>query len=167
MILFHGTNTEITEIDLQKCRPYKDFGRGFYLTPILEQATRMAYRVARIYGGNPRVCTFDVDETRLSALRVCRFDAPSEMWARFVINNRNRFFNPAEDDNSNHDNKYDVVIGPVANDDLALLFRQFSSGYISNDTLVHEMTFKKLTFQVSFHTDKAIPLLRKVGSENV
>ena len=37
MILFHGSNIEIDKIDLNKCRPYKDFGKGFYLTEIPEQ----------------------------------------------------------------------------------------------------------------------------------
>jgi hypothetical protein len=32
MLLFHGSNTDIKIIDLAMCRPYKDFGRGFYLT---------------------------------------------------------------------------------------------------------------------------------------
>jgi hypothetical protein len=30
--LYHGSNIEIARIDLSKCRPYKDFGRGFYTT---------------------------------------------------------------------------------------------------------------------------------------
>lgn len=34
MILYHGSNTAIDGIDLNRCRPYKDFGRGFYLTDI-------------------------------------------------------------------------------------------------------------------------------------
>ena len=51
MKLYHGSNMEIKEIDLLKCRPYKDFGKGFYLTTIKEQAEKMAIRVARIYGG--------------------------------------------------------------------------------------------------------------------
>ena len=55
MILFHGSNIEINRIDLAKCRPYKDFGRGFYLTELQDQAMRMAKRVARIYGGEPIV----------------------------------------------------------------------------------------------------------------
>ena len=38
MILFHGTNQDFEAIDLSKCSPYKDFGRGFYLTDICEQA---------------------------------------------------------------------------------------------------------------------------------
>lgn len=49
--LYHGSNMVVEEIDLQKTRPYKDFGRGFYLTSMKEQAQKMAQRVSRIYGG--------------------------------------------------------------------------------------------------------------------
>jgi hypothetical protein len=49
MILYHGSNVDIQNISLSACRPYKDFGRGFYLTDIPEQAERMAERVARIF----------------------------------------------------------------------------------------------------------------------
>ena len=45
MILYHGSNIKIVEIDLSKCRPYKDFGCGFYLTDIRGQAEQMARRV--------------------------------------------------------------------------------------------------------------------------
>ena len=38
MILYHGSNLKIEKIDLLKCRPYKDFGRGFYCTTIRKQA---------------------------------------------------------------------------------------------------------------------------------
>lgn len=51
MILYHGSNIEIDKIDLKQCRPYKDFGKGFYCTTIFEQAVAMARRVTRIYGG--------------------------------------------------------------------------------------------------------------------
>jgi len=40
MILYHGSNVEIVEIDLQKSRPNKDFGRGFYLSADHDQALR-------------------------------------------------------------------------------------------------------------------------------
>ena len=46
MILYHDSNVDIKTIDLSKCSPNKDFGRGFYLTTIKEQAQRMALRVA-------------------------------------------------------------------------------------------------------------------------
>ncbi len=38
MIVYHGSYTEITKIDLSKCEPNKDFGKGFYVTKIKEQA---------------------------------------------------------------------------------------------------------------------------------
>lgn len=47
MILYHGTNLDIQSIDLALCRPYKDFGRGFYTTELPEQAQKMAVRVAK------------------------------------------------------------------------------------------------------------------------
>ena len=60
MMLYHGTNIDIQSIDLALCRPYKDFGKGFYTTEILEQAQKMAKRVARIYGGNPIVNMYEI-----------------------------------------------------------------------------------------------------------
>ena len=37
MKLYHGSNIVIDSINLLMCRPYKDFGKGFYLTDIKEQ----------------------------------------------------------------------------------------------------------------------------------
>ena len=48
MRLYHGSNVDIKEINLAMCRPYKDFGQGFYLTVLREQAEKMAKRVATI-----------------------------------------------------------------------------------------------------------------------
>ncbi|MDO4274258.1 MAG: DUF3990 domain-containing protein [Eubacteriales bacterium] len=165
MKLYHGSNIEINEIDLSRCRPYKDFGQGFYLTSLPGQAVKMANRVSRIYGGRPCTTVFDFDNSLLkqSNLSTRIFQNPSKEWALFVINNRNRDFKDHTDTECNHDLKYDFVTGPIANDDLALLFRQFSNKLISVDTLVKEMEFKKLTNQYSFHTTKALAYLKKAG----
>ena len=169
MILFHGTNENFPQIDLSKCKPYKDFGRGFYLTTISEQAQRMALRTARMYGGKPCVLKYSIDDSIFSSSNLCikSFDNPNEQWARFVITNRNyqKIQNPQED--NNFDNRYDIVFSPIANDDLALLFRQFADELLSIETLVNEMKYKKLTNQYSFHTEKAISLLKKVGADYV
>ena len=61
MILYHGSNVAIENIDLAKCRPYKDFGKGFYLTDIPRQAERMAARTAKIFGGEPILTSFEFD----------------------------------------------------------------------------------------------------------
>ena len=42
MILYHGTNVAFDFIDLQKSKPNKDFGQGFYLSANYEQAMAMA-----------------------------------------------------------------------------------------------------------------------------
>lgn len=122
MQLYHGSNIEIDEIDLQKCRPFKDFGQGFYLTEIKEQAEKMAKRVSKIYGGKPVVTMYEFDEKMLQEheLRVRVFDRPSKEWAIFVKNNRNRNFVPTSDEECNLDKKYDLVAGPIADDDLGL-----------------------------------------------
>lgn len=53
MRLYHGSNMMIENIDLSKCKPYKDFGRGFYLTEIKEQAEKMAGRTAATIQKSP------------------------------------------------------------------------------------------------------------------
>ena len=63
--------------------------------------------------------------------------------------------------------KYDIVIGPVADDNMALLFRQYEHEIIDFDTLLKGMIYKKTSSQYSFHTEKSIALLRKVGDWNV
>ena len=60
------------------------------------------------------------------------------------------------------DNKYDLVIGPVADDDIIVLFRTFINGLIDINTLIKELTYKELTDQYSFHSEKAIEYLKGV-----
>lgn len=128
MKLYHGSNVKIDNIDLFKGRPYKDFGQGFYLTDIHEQALRMANRVARIFHGTPEITIFDFDieEAVKAGLKIKIFDSPSYEWARFVMMNRD--INTKQ---PSHD--YYIVIGPVADDTISRLLRQFTENFISVD----------------------------------
>ena len=155
MILYHGSNTKIEKIDLSKCRPYKDFGKGFYLTEIREQAEKMASRTAHIYEGEPIVTEFGFDESALSKLSVKQFDGPNEEWALFVLANRSK-----EHEQPTH--SYDIVIGPVADDDIAQLFRNFNDGFINITMLVKGLKYKKVSSQYFFHTEAAIKYLRRL-----
>lgn len=166
MILYHGSNIEIEKIDLSKCRPFKDFGCGFYTTPVKEQAFAMAKRTARIFkSGTPCVTEFKCNDNLLTIpeLNIKRFPDPNTEWAKFVINNRNRKFTDTQNSNCNIDNKYDVVIGPVANDDIAALIEVYLSGIVSDEALAKELTFRELSIQISFHTEKALTYLQKSG----
>ena len=77
MRLYHGSNIVIDSINLAMCRPYKDFGQGFYLTDLEEQAEKMATRVSKIYGGFPVVNIYEIDDDfrELSDLRIKDFGA--------------------------------------------------------------------------------------------
>jgi hypothetical protein len=161
---------EIPAIDLEKCRPFKDFGKGFYTTPFQNQAWTMARRTVKIYGnGIPWITEFSFDENilkddRHNTLTIRKFDEPGNEWALFVINNRNRRFFDNKNLECNVDGKYDIVSGPVANDDIAALINTFLSGVISEDALRRELTFRELSIQYSFHTTRAIALLHKTGT---
>lgn len=165
MRLYHGSNVLIESINLAMCRPYKDFGKGFYLTDIEEQAKQMAKRVSRIYGGSPVINTFEIqdDFRKISDIKIKDFGIQTtEEWAKFVMSNRNRTFTDEANTLCNKDNKYDIVIGPVADDNMALLFRQYENEIIDFETLLKGMIYKKTSSQYSFHTEKGIRLLRKV-----
>jgi len=164
MKLYHGSNTAFKDVDLSLCRPNKDFGRGFYLTPDRIGAEKMARRTVKRYGGRPYVITFELDETAIAELPVKSFLSSNEEWALFVMANRRPSMEASD---HNRDNRYAVVTGPIANDDLALLFRQFELGLATVEMLVREMRFKQLTIQYSFHTEQSARALRFVGVDDV
>lgn len=155
MRLYHGSNIIIEQINLSKCRPYKDFGQGFYLTAIKEQAEQMARRTSAIYGGDPIVTEFEFDESALSFLSVKMFKDPSEEWALFVMANRSK-----KNVQPTHD--FDIVIGPVADDTIATLFRNFDDGIIDLPMLVQGLKYKKVSSQYLFHSAEAIKYLHRV-----
>ena len=166
MILYHGSNIEIDRIDLNKCRPFKDFGRGFYTTLLHEQAWAMAKRTVRIYReGTPCITEFFLDTASLEDIRfnIKHFKKPDIEWARFVVNNRNHDLSGPSIYESNADNKYDIVTGPVANDDITALMDIYLAGILSDMALVKELTFRELSDQVSFHTENAVACLKKTG----
>ena len=157
MRLYHGSNSKIKNIDLAKCKPYKDFGQGFYLTEIEEQASQMARRTASIYGGSAVVTQFEFDETALSdsTLSIKRFEEPNEEWALFVMANRSR-------ERQHPVHEYDIVIGPVADDTIATLFRNFDDGIIDLPMLVKGLKYKKISSQYLFLTPKSVAYLKTV-----
>jgi hypothetical protein len=165
MILYHGSNMEIEAVQLSRCQPYKDFGRGFYTSAMKDQAWNMAKRTAKFFGGKPSITEFSIRDDIFSdpAFHIKQFEMPNDEWAVFVINNRSKEYTDTGNPNCNHDNKYDSVIGPVANDDMTLLFDLFTDGIISIDELARRMEYKKLSSQISFHSEGIIRELRKTG----
>ncbi len=158
MILYHGSNISIEKIDLTASRPGKDFGRGFYLSAEKEQAMELATSKVKFLGGEPFVTAFEFDESALSngQLKVKIFDSYSEEWAQFVYDNRENF-----SDTQLHD--FDIIYGPIANDNVGAQIRAFKGGNITLEELLHRIKFiKGITFQYFFGTEAAIETLRLI-----
>ena len=159
MNLYHGSNMEITTIDLTKSKVGKDFGCGFYLSKEKQQAMELAERKTEQLGyGEPIVTEFDFDESLIECdkLSVLRFDGYTKEWAEFVLlNRRNRTRESAHD--------YDIVIGPIANDTVGFQIRRYVSGLIDMERFIEELRYMKgISFQYFFGTDKAIKCLKKL-----
>ncbi len=159
MKLYHGSNVEIEQIDFSKSKPYKDFGRGFYLSDNKEQAWNMAHqKVMQTESGTETVNIYEFDESHLTdgSLKVKQFDSYCEEWAQFVLHNRNR-----SEALAGH--TYDVVVGPIADDKVGVQIRLFNEKYIDIQTLLTRLKFiKGMTIQYFFGTERAIQTLKKL-----
>ena len=77
MILYHGSSSEVIYPDVMHSRARVDFGRGFYTTPIYDQARKWSERYLRV--GDPAIISrYSFDEKGFVQSRVLRFDSYSE-----------------------------------------------------------------------------------------
>jgi hypothetical protein len=91
---------------------------------------------------------------------------PDLEWVRFVVNNRNQEFNDPANTECNADNKYDIVTGPVANDDITALINVYLAGILSDNALIKELTYRDLSEHISFHTERAVACLHHNGAQS-
>ena len=156
MILYHGSNIKVSVPDLSVSKPFKDFGKGFYLSDNYEQAMDMAsQKVKQTHVGEPIVSEFQFDESlfRSDELQIKIFSDYSEDWAHFVLDNRDKNL-PQPIHN------YDIVYGPIADDGVTFQLRRYQGGVISLARLVEELQYAKgITFQYFFGTDRALQKL--------
>ena len=155
MILYHGSNIPIGRIDLDKSKPNKDFGKGFYLSESEAQAMEMAAFKTSLLGGEPVVTKFEFDESAMqsSDLRVRVFDDYSEEWADFVFANRE----------GNEVERYDIVYGPIANDKIGLQIRKLKDGSIDKAEFLNRLKYMKgVTYQYFFGSERAVKYLTRV-----
>ena len=157
--LYHGSNVGIDVPDLAHSKPFKDFGSGFYLSADEQQAWDMAYqKVNQTQIGTATVSKFLFDEAVMSSkeLKVLIFDDYTEEWAKFILANRSRnVMQPVHD--------YDIVYGPIANDNVGEQVVLFKGGYITKERFLRKLkNMKGITFQYAFCTEAAIAKLKKL-----
>ena len=156
MILYHGSFLEIPRPDLQYSRPNVDFGRGFYTTPLKEQAVKWCGKFKR-RDKDGVISRYIFDEAASSTLKTLKFDAYSEEWLDFILTCR-----------SGHDTSdYDIVEGGVANDKVFNTVELYFDGLIDKAEAISRLRYEKPNLQLCFRTEAALARLRFEGSEQV
>ena len=145
MILYHGSFLEIAKPDLVHSRPNVDFGRGFYVTPLHEQAEKWCGKFKR-RGKDGIISRYEYDESRKVELKILKFDSYSEEWLDFILNCR------SGKDSTN----YDLVVGGVANDKVFNTVELFFDGLIDKMEAINRLRYEKPNLQICFRTEKAL-----------
>lgn len=154
MIVYHGSFIEIKTIDLEQCKPLKDFGRGFYVTKFREQAEYWAVRNGQKYDNNGFVTEFKFDNYAFDSKQIksIRFDTYSDEWFDFVISNRT---------SKTQAHSYDIVEGPVADDKIQKRIDVFLNGDISREQFLEELKWHEETHQICFCTVFSLQFLEQ------
>lgn len=176
MFLYHGSYMEISAVDLSKCKPGKDFGRGFYLTTSFEQAQNFVPLSIKkqINEGNLSenetigyVSVFELNLTE--DMKIHYFEAADEEWLHFVAANRRRSLFTIVRQNYL---SYDIIGGKIANDQTARTLQLYTSGGygtpgsdVADRIAIMTLLPNRLEDQFCFCTEKAIHALHFMGSE--
>ena len=157
MILYHGSNVLVEKPIIMPKNRFLDFGIGFYTTENKAQAISFADKVyRRRETGNKTVSVYEFNEDEaFSICRILRFELPDETWLDFVYANRTGIY---------EQNIYDIVYGPVANDDIFQTFALYTSGFYAKEETIKALKVKKLFNQMLFATERALTYLKFIGS---
>lgn len=155
-IVYHGSNLVVETPKLVPQNRNLDFGCGFYTTSNDEQARVFAQKVTeRRKVGRPCVSIYSVSDRILKECKVLYFDSPNKDWLEFVRKNRSE----------RHESDYDVVFGPVADDDVYRVINLYSSGDYTEKEALERLKVKKLYNQVAFVSEKALSYLSFRGAK--
>lgn len=157
MILYHGSNIVVDKPKLVPQNRYLDFGYGFYTTTNKAQAIGFAEKVFRRRPeGRKTVSIYELDEQiAFSDCSLLRFDSPDEAWLDFVSANRSGSYTGPS---------YDLIYGPVANDDVYTTFNLYTSGVLTKEQTLEALKIKKLFNQLVLTTEKALRYLKFEGT---
>lgn len=141
--VYHGSYTEIKNPMTNVGRKNLDFGQGFYLTNIKEQAEAWSKIIATRKGKNIKpvvnVYNFDYFRTKNIGYRFNEFETYNIEWLKFVVDCRN-----GKDVFSD----YDIVIGGVANDKVIDTVEDYEKGIITAEQALGQLRYKDVNHQI-------------------
>ena len=160
-MLYHGSYASIPAPLTGVGRKELDFGPGFYVTSLREQAERWARRVCVIRAvDTPLLSIYEFDESLLPAdVRRLRLEHYDQQWLDFVVSSR-RGEEPWRD--------YDIIEGGVANDQVIDTVEDYYAGRITAEQAIGQLRFARPTHQMCIHRQDIVDrCLRFVGTEPI
>jgi len=156
MKLFHGSYLPVEKPDISFSRSNVDFGKGFYTTPIWEQAVSWANRFKRKHGQSV-VSSYEIDIDALpDEVKTLTFDTYSEEWLNFIHACRRE----------KHVGDYDIVIGGVADDKVFNALGLYESGWLDKAEAIKRLKYEQPSIQYCFRNQNVIDkYLKFVESE--
>ncbi|MBQ4520518.1 MAG: DUF3990 domain-containing protein [Bacteroidaceae bacterium] len=159
--LYHGSYMPIAEPLAKAGRKNLDFGQGFYLTSIMEQAQAWATIIAGRKGRNrrPVVSSYIFNESAAKAdgIRFKIFETYNLEWLNYVVDCRNGKDISAD---------YDIVEGGVANDNVIDTVEDYEKGIITAEQALGQLRYKKVNHQIcilnQFVIDKYLNFIESV-----
>ena len=132
LIVYHG-GTEVVKVPICKFgRPNLDFGQGFYVTELRNQAVSWALQMADRRKQPPVLNVYFLDrDAVLSEFRCKIFHAYDEDWLGFIVASR-RGENVAA--------KYDYIEGGVANDRVVDTVNLYMAGLMDLNTALARLS---------------------------
>ena len=142
-ILYHGSNVLVEKPQIIVSGYYKDFGFGFYCTNIETQARKWALTKK----GDSIISVFSYKQD--NELKILSFPKMTDEWLDFVVDCRRGI---------KHD--YDIVEGPMADDQIWDYVEDFMEGNISREAFWVLAKFKYPTHQIVFCTQKSLETIK-------
>lgn len=144
MLVYHTSDQCFEAPDVAHSRDALDFGKGFYVTRLREQAENYADRFLKT-GNDAYLHIFKF--THDPSLRFKVFDSYNEEWLDFVCGCRS----------GNDDYKqYDIVEGGVANDKVYRTVDLYMAGVYNKEQALDKLIYEMPNNQVCFITQRAI-----------
>lgn len=147
MIVYHGSNMIVDKPDVQHSFRNLDFGKGFYVTTVREQAERWARRKADMFKGTkPFLNVYEMIENGDGFL-IRDFGDDLEEWIDFVCQCR---------DGDTGYQQYDVIKGKVANDKVYRVVDMYHTGIWDKERALKEIRVYPNYDQIAFIHQNAI-----------
>lgn len=145
MIVYHGSNQIVMHPDIVHSRKKVDFGPGFYVTPLREQAESWTRKFKR-RGQEAIISCYELRDAAFETENVRRFDDYDEEWLDYIIKCRS----------GNVTDEFSIIMGGVANDRVFDTLELYFDGLIDKKAALERLIYEKPNYQVCLRTQEVI-----------